>query len=174
VGLAPQSTVTDAEGRYEFTHVAAGAYTLEASADGFKTWSTTITLGAETGACQRRRPANQFRQSASGSSRRGRRNCHTECGDNRDSQHRAIGEPAPTDSEVYRGFVLDSRCRSDCHRQADVQGQAESQGMLVVDSAENVDPVSGSFSIPIPVDIIQSMTVTVCLKAPSTEVSREA
>ena len=42
-GLAPQSTVTDAEGRYEFTHVAAGAYTLEASADGFKTWSTTIT-----------------------------------------------------------------------------------------------------------------------------------
>src|SRR5258708_20160567 len=31
--------------------------------------------------------------------------------------------------------------------------------MLVVDSAENVDPVSGSFSIPIPVDIIQTMTV---------------
>jgi len=31
--------------------------------------------------------------------------------------------------------------------------------MLIVDSAENVDPVSGSFSIPIPVDIIESMTV---------------
>ena len=31
--------------------------------------------------------------------------------------------------------------------------------MLVVDSAENVDPISGSFSIPIPVDAIQSMTV---------------
>src|SRR5260370_999055 len=38
-------------------------------------------------------------------------------------------------------------------------GQAESQGMLVVDSAENVDPISGSFSIPIPVDAIQSMAV---------------
>ncbi len=38
-------------------------------------------------------------------------------------------------------------------------GQAESQGMLLVDSAENVDPVSGSFGIPIPVDAIQSIKV---------------
>ena len=38
-------------------------------------------------------------------------------------------------------------------------GQAESQGMLLVDSAENVDPVSGNFGIPIPVDAIQSMKV---------------
>ena len=38
-------------------------------------------------------------------------------------------------------------------------GQAESQGMLLVDSTENIDPISGSFAIPIPVDAIQSMTV---------------
>ncbi len=38
-------------------------------------------------------------------------------------------------------------------------GQAESQGMLLVDSTENVDPISGSFAIPVPVDVIQSMTV---------------
>ncbi len=38
-------------------------------------------------------------------------------------------------------------------------GQAESQGMLLVDSAENVDPVSGSFAIPIPVDAIESIHV---------------
>src|SRR5207249_2627819 len=46
VGPAPQSTATDAEGHYQFTQLAAGTYTIEASADGFKTWSTTITLGA--------------------------------------------------------------------------------------------------------------------------------
>src|SRR5262249_6402486 len=39
------------------------------------------------------------------------------------------------------------------------KGQSESQGMLVVDSAENVDPVSGSFSIPVPIDVIEGMTV---------------
>ncbi len=38
-------------------------------------------------------------------------------------------------------------------------GQAESQGMLLVDSAENVDPVAGSFAIPVPVDAIQSIQV---------------
>ena len=38
-------------------------------------------------------------------------------------------------------------------------GQAESQGMLLVDSAENVDPVTGSFAIPIPVAAIQSIQV---------------
>ncbi len=38
-------------------------------------------------------------------------------------------------------------------------GQAESQGMLLVDSAENVDPVSGSFAIPIPVSAIQNIQV---------------
>ena len=38
-------------------------------------------------------------------------------------------------------------------------GQAESQGMLLVDSAENVDPVSGSFAIPIPVNAIQNIQV---------------
>ena len=38
-------------------------------------------------------------------------------------------------------------------------GQAESQGMLLVDSAENVDPVSGSFAIPVPVNAIQTIQV---------------
>ncbi len=45
-GPAPQSTASDAEGHYQFTQLAAGTYTIEASADGFKTWSATITLGA--------------------------------------------------------------------------------------------------------------------------------
>jgi hypothetical protein len=38
-------------------------------------------------------------------------------------------------------------------------GQTESQGMLLVDSAENVDPVAGSFAIPIPQGVIQSIQV---------------
>ena len=45
-GATPQTTVTDSEGRFEFSHLASGTYTMEASADGFKTWSGTITLTA--------------------------------------------------------------------------------------------------------------------------------
>ncbi len=43
------------------------------------------------------------------------------------------------------------------------KGSPEAQGMLLVDSAQTVDPVTGSFSIPIPVDAIQTMNV---LKTP--------
>src|ERR1700730_11400210 len=38
-------------------------------------------------------------------------------------------------------------------------GQAENQGLLVVNSTESVDPVTGSFAIPVPVEVIQSMSV---------------
>ncbi len=40
-----------------------------------------------------------------------------------------------------------------------MKGESENQGMLLVDSAETVDPVTGSFSIPFPVDAVQSLSV---------------
>src|SRR5260370_35741573 len=46
-GAAPQSTVTHSDRRYEFTQLAAGTYTMGATAAGFKTWSATITLRAD-------------------------------------------------------------------------------------------------------------------------------
>ena len=39
------------------------------------------------------------------------------------------------------------------------KGAPENQGMLLVDAAQTVDPVTGSFSIPIPLDAIQTMAV---------------
>src|SRR5438309_9397130 len=40
-----------------------------------------------------------------------------------------------------------------------VRGTSENQGMLQVDSAKTVDPVTGSFSIPVPIDAIQTVNV---------------
>lgn len=40
-----------------------------------------------------------------------------------------------------------------------IKGSVESQGMLLVDSAETVDPVTGSFSIDVPIDAVESMEV---------------
>ncbi len=40
-----------------------------------------------------------------------------------------------------------------------IKGSLENQGMLLVDSAETVDPVTGSFSIDVPIDAIESMQV---------------
>jgi hypothetical protein len=40
-----------------------------------------------------------------------------------------------------------------------IKGQVETQGMLLVDSAETVDPVTGSFAIEIPLDAVESLEV---------------
>jgi hypothetical protein len=40
-----------------------------------------------------------------------------------------------------------------------IKGASENQGLLLVDSAEMVDPVTGSFSIEIPIDAVQSLQV---------------
>jgi len=40
-----------------------------------------------------------------------------------------------------------------------IKGSLETQGMLLVDSAETVDPVSGSFAIEVPFDAIESVEV---------------
>jgi hypothetical protein len=40
-----------------------------------------------------------------------------------------------------------------------IKGAVENQGMLLVDSAETVDPVTGSFSIEVPIDAVQSAEI---------------
>lgn len=40
-----------------------------------------------------------------------------------------------------------------------IKGTAEAQGLLLVDAAETVDPVTGSFAIDVPIDAIESLQV---------------
>ena len=40
-----------------------------------------------------------------------------------------------------------------------IKGEVENQGLLLVDSAEMVDPVTGGFSIEIPLDAVESLSV---------------
>ena len=40
-----------------------------------------------------------------------------------------------------------------------IKGEVENQGLLLVDSAEMVDPVTGAFSIEIPLDAVESLSV---------------
>jgi len=158
-GPAPQSTVSDAEGHYEFTQLAAGAYTIEASADGFKTWSGTITLGASQALVKdivlQISSVNQQVEVQGEAAEIATQNVAITATVNTDQLESL---PLPTQKFTEALSLIPGVVRTHTGKLT-FKGQAESQGMLVVDSAENVDPVSGSFSIPIPVDIIQSMTV---------------
>src|SRR6266699_1548661 len=159
VGAAPQSTVTDAEGHYEFTQLGAGTYTMEASADGFKTWSATITLGANQSLVKdivlQISSVNQQVEVQGEAAEIATQNVAITATVNTDQLESL---PLPTQKFTEALSLIPGVVRTSTGKLT-FKGQAESQGMLVVDSAENVDPVSGSFSIPIPVDIIQSMTV---------------
>jgi len=158
-GATPQSTVTDAEGRYEFNHLAAGSYTIEASADGFKAWSATITLKTDQALSKdivlQISSVNQQVEVQGEAVEIATQNVAITATVNTDQLESL---PLPTQKFTEALSLIPGVVRTATGKLT-FKGQAESQGMLVVDSAENVDPVSGSFSIPIPVDIIQSMTV---------------
>jgi hypothetical protein len=158
-GAATQSTVSDAEGHYEFKQLAAGNYTLEASADGFKTWSGTITLAATQAlvkdvVLQINSVAQQVEVQGE-TTEIATQNVAITATVNTE-QLEAL--PLPTQKFTEALSLIPGVVRTSTGKLT-FKGQAESQGMLVVDSAENVDPVSGSFSIPIPVDVIESMVV---------------
>ena len=158
-GSAPQSTVTDAEGHYEFTHLAAGAYTLDASADGFKTWSASISVGVDQTLAKdvvlQISSVNQQVEVQGEVAEIATQNVAITATVNTDQLESL---PLPTQKFTEALSLIPGVVRTPTGKLT-FKGQAESQGMLVVDSAENVDPVSGSFAIPIPVDIIQTMTV---------------
>lgn len=158
-GAAPRSTVTDAEGRYEFPQLAAGTYKLEATAEGFQTWSSTITLGPTQGLVKnivlQINSVNQQVEVQGESVEIATQNVAITATVNNEQLESL---PLPTQKFTEALSLIPGVIRTSTGKLT-FKGQAESQGMLVVDSAENVDPVSGSFSIPIPVDVIDSMVV---------------
>jgi len=162
-GPAPATTsqeeVSDTEGRFEFDRLAAGTYTLTVAVEGFKPWSATVTLTAGQAAVQD--AALQLNLVEENVEVRGEA---TEIATESVSPTANVTEqqlatlPLKTGKFTEALSVSPSVIKTQDSR-LNFNGQSESQGMLLVDSAENVDPVAGSFAIPIPVDAIQSIQV---------------
>jgi hypothetical protein len=158
-GAAPRTAVTNEEGHYEFTHLPAGSYTLGVTVEGFKPWTASVTLAsgqavAEDAALQIQSIEEKVEVTGEA----------TEVATQSVSANATVSEqqletlPLKTGKFTEALSVSPSVIRTQEGR-LNFNGQSESQGMLLVDSAENVDPVSGSFGIPIPVDAIQSIKV---------------
>ena len=155
-----RSTITDADGVYQFTQLAPGSYTLEANKDGFKPWTATVTLKVgqavvEDAVLQISSVDQQVEVRAEVTPIVATQSVGPTA---TVSNQQLAALPLPTQKFTEALSLVPGVLRTS-QGKLSFNGQAESQGMLVVDSAENVDPISGSFSIPIPVDAIQSMTV---------------
>ena len=158
-GSASKTAVTDFKGSYEFAHLAPGEYSLEAIVAGFQPWTATVTV----------EPAQAFTkdialQISSVEERIEVQGEAVEVATQSVSATATVNEQQLEDLPLRTQKFTEALAMSPSvirtqEGKLNFNGQAESQGMLLVDSAENVDPVSGSFAIPIPVNAIQSIQV---------------
>jgi len=154
-----QEEVSDNDGRFQFAHLLPGNYKLEVSVEGFKPWSATVTVGIGEAAVQD--VGLQLNLIEENVEVKGEA---TEIATESVSATATVSEqqletlPLKTGKFTEALSVSPSVIKTQEGR-LNFNGQAESQGMLLVDSAENVDPVAGSFAIPVPVDAIQSIQV---------------
>ncbi len=157
--ITSQDAVSDTDGRFVFTHLAPGSYKLEVTVEGFKPWSATVALVAGQDAVQD--AGLQLNLIEEQVEVKGET---TEVATESVSATATVNEqqletlPLRTGKFTEALSVSPSVIKTQEGR-LNFNGQAESQGMLLVDSAENVDPVAGSFAIPVPVDAIQSIQV---------------
>ena len=154
-----QEAVSDTEGRFEFARLAPGSYKLEISVEGFKPWSATVALIAGQDAVQDAGlQLNLVEENVEVKGEAVEVATESVSATATVSEQQLETLPLKTGKFTEALSVSPSVIKTQEGR-LNFNGQAESQGMLLVDGAENVDPVAGSFAIPVPVDAIQSIQV---------------
>jgi hypothetical protein len=159
MGSHALSTTTDSEGRYQFTELGSGVYTIEVSLDGFKPFTETVAVKqAEvyvenvTLELEKLVQKVEVRDKAEVVS--------TQTADTTATiSSRQLTTLPLADQKFDAALPLVPGVVRTRDGKLNFKGVPENQGMLLVDSAQTVDPVSGSFSIPIPFDAIQTLSV---------------
>jgi len=162
-GPGPATTsrteLTDADGHYEFTHLAAGTYTTEARLEGFDPWIAKVTLTpGQAAALDASLQINTISERVEVSAEATEIATESVSATSTVSEKQLDALPLRT-QELAEALSLSPSVIRTHEGKLNFNGQTESQGMLLVDSAENVDPVAGSFAIPIPAGVIQSIQV---------------
>src|SRR5712664_1872781 len=150
----PFATLTDSAGHYEFTQLPGATYILRISQQGFKPFAETISLNANQTLVVdialtldsiaekvevKEQAASALIENSSPAS----------------TLSNAQLETLPLAQQKFRDALplVPGVIRS-LDGKLTVRGTSENQGMLEVDSAKTVDPVTGSFSITVPIDTI--------------------
>jgi Carboxypeptidase regulatory-like domain/TonB dependent receptor/TonB-dependent Receptor Plug Domain len=157
-GSAPTTAITDAGGNFEFTGLADGEYVLHLLGDGFEPFTATVRIedGATvaqnvlvklTGLTQRvevKERAEPLSTSSSSASKF------------TDKQLSGL----PLVEENFKELLpLTPGVIRTPDGKLTFRGAGEGQSMLQVNDFKMTDPVTGSFSIPVPLDGVQSVRV---------------
>src|SRR5216684_5226338 len=155
----PLATLTDSAGHYEFTQLPGATYILRISQQGFKPFAETISLNAnQTSVVDIALTLDSIAEKVEVKEQAAR--VSTENSSPASTVNNAQLETLPLAQQKFRDALpLVPGVIRGLDGKLTVRGTSENQGMLQVDSAKTVDPVTGSFSIPVPIDAIQTVNV---------------
>ena len=158
-GSALQSTLTDDNGHFQFSPLLPGTYMLEVSAQGFNPWSKTVALAqgqnaVEDATIEISTVDEQIEVQAENIEVSTDSAEVTATVSDRQLETLPLAQQKFTEALPLTAGVIRTR-----EGKLNFNGQSENQGTLVVNSTETVDPVTGSFAISVPIDVIESMSV---------------
>ncbi|HME00456.1 MAG TPA: TonB-dependent receptor [Terriglobia bacterium] len=158
-GQGPFSTTTDTDGRYQFTQLAPGVYKVEVGLEGFRTFTGSVALKqGEVATNNIRLELDKIVQQVEVQDKA--TPVATETSDSTATvSNRQITTLPLAEQKFTAVLPLVPGVVRTSDGKLNMKGEVENQGMLLVDSAQSVDPVTGSFSIPVPIDAIQSLNV---------------
>jgi hypothetical protein len=155
----PLATLTDSAGHYEFTQLPGATYILRISQQGFKPFAETISLNAnQTSVVDIALTLDSIAEKVEVKEQAA--SALIENSSPASTVSNAQLETLPLAQQKFRDALplVPGVIRS-LDGKLTVRGTSENQGMLEVDSAKTVDPVTGSFAIPVPIDAIQTVNV---------------
>ena len=158
-GLTTSSDTTDAAGHYRVGQLSPGAYTIETHLDGFQSFTASIVLKqGETKVENVRLNLNRVVQKIEVRDKEA--DVPTDGADSKATVAGSQFTELPLALQKFKAALplVPGVVRTEDGK-LNFKGAPENQGMLLVDSAQTVDPVTGSFSIPVPLDVIQTMAV---------------
>jgi Carboxypeptidase regulatory-like domain len=159
-GLPSLSTYSDNTGEYEFTGIPAGSYTLEATLEGFKAVSRKITIVAGKSNVENiRLQFQQVRQKVEVRESAPVVSTQSTTPPTQTLQPKQLLTIPVIQQEFKRVLPVTPGVLRMQSGKIFIKGVPEGQSMLLLDSAEAVDPVTGDFSIDVPIDAIQSLDV---------------
>jgi len=153
------SATTDAEGRFRFAQLSLGTYTIEMFLDGFKPFTESIVLTKE----------DVKIENISLELEKVVQKIEVQENNPAVSSESANSSATITSLQLTALPLAEQKFKAalplvpgvvrTMDGKLNFKGAPENQGMLLVDCAQTVDPVTGSFSIPVPLDAVQTLGV---------------
>ena len=156
---APSATLSDADGHFQFAGLSAGTYLLQVSQTGFKPFTATIVLQPKESRVQDIRL--ELATVAASIDVQGQATEITAHSADPDATLTDREFPAlPMAQQKYtEALPLIPGVVRTMNGVLNIKGEVANQGMLLVDAAQMVDPVTGGFSVGVPLTSVETLNV---------------